>query len=79
MRSTGPRRDAKKWDTVTIGIVGVIMLAVYIVAGLDVRYGWTIGFPSAAQIAGTIAALLGYSLFVWATSSNAFFSLNVRI
>jgi protein-S-isoprenylcysteine O-methyltransferase Ste14 len=75
----GPRKDAKRWDTAIVSLIGVIILAVYIVAGLDVRNGWTVGFPNAAQLAGAFAALLGYSVLVWATASNAFFSLNVRI
>jgi protein-S-isoprenylcysteine O-methyltransferase Ste14 len=51
----------------------------YIVAGLDQRYGWTSGFPLAAQIMALILCVLGYALFVWATASNTFFSQIVRI
>ncbi len=75
----GPRQDAKAWDTAIMSFVGVIVLAVYAVAGLDVRYGWTVGFPTAAQISGVIVALFGYAVVVWATAANAYFSLNVRI
>ncbi len=75
----GPRKDAKKWDTAIVSLIGVIILAVYLVAGLDIRYTWTTGFPLAAQIVGTIAAVVGYTIVVWATATNAFFSLNVRI
>ncbi len=75
----GPRKDAKAWDMAIVGMLGVLVLAVYLVAGLDVRYVWTVGFPTGAQIAGTIVTLLGYSVLVWATASNAFFSQNVRI
>jgi protein-S-isoprenylcysteine O-methyltransferase Ste14 len=75
----GRRKGAKAWDTAIMSIVGLIVLAVYVVGGLDVRYGWTSGFPIVVQIAGVILAVLGYALFVWATASNAFFSLIVRI
>ena len=75
----GPRQGAKTWDTAIMSIVGVIILAVYCVGGLDVRYSWTIGFPIAAQTVGVILAVWGYALFVWATASNAFFSQIVRI
>lgn len=75
----GPRKDAKVWDTAIVGLIGVVALAVYVVAGLDARYGWTTGFPIAAEIAGGIVTLLGYAAIVWATASNAFFSQNVRI
>jgi protein-S-isoprenylcysteine O-methyltransferase Ste14 len=75
----GPRKGAKPWDLNVMGLVGLMQLARYIVAGLDERYGWTGGMPQAAQIAALIVCVLGYSLFVWATASNAFFSQIVRI
>lgn len=75
----GPRKDAKAWDTAIVGLIGVVVLALYLVAGLDARYGWTTGFPVAAQTAGLFATLLGYAIAVWATASNAFFSQTVRI
>ena len=76
---THPRKGSKAWDTAIMSIVGIIILAFCVVGGLDVRYGWTTGFPMVAQIAGVILAVLGYALVVWATASNAFFSLIVRI
>ena len=75
----GPRKGAKSWDTAIMSILGLTQLARYIVAGLDQRYGWTGGFPFAAQIAALICVSLGYALVVWATASNAFFSQIVRI
>jgi protein-S-isoprenylcysteine O-methyltransferase Ste14 len=75
----GPRRGAKPWDTAIMSILGITQLARYIVAGFDQRYGWTGGFPLAAQIAALIVCALGYALVVWATASNAFFSQIVRI
>jgi protein-S-isoprenylcysteine O-methyltransferase Ste14 len=75
----GPRKGAKPWDTAIMSILGLTELVRYIVAGLDQRYGWTGGFPLAAQIAALILCVLGYALFVWATASNAFFSQIVRI
>jgi protein-S-isoprenylcysteine O-methyltransferase Ste14 len=62
-----------------MSIIGIIVLAVYIVAGLDVRFGWTTGFSTELQIAGVIVTIVGYAVVVWATASNAFFSLIVRI
>ncbi len=77
-RASRPK-GTKAWDTAIMSIVGLIILAVYVVGGLDVRYGWTTSFPTWAQIVGVILAVLGYALVVWATASNAFFSLIVRI
>jgi len=74
----GPRKGAKTWDAVIMSIIGVALIACYIVAGLDVRYGWTrISLP--LQIIALIIVVLGYALIVWATAANAFFSLIVRI
>jgi hypothetical protein len=50
----GRRKGAKAWDTAIMSIVGLIVLAVYVVGGLDVRYGWTAGFPTVVQIVGVI-------------------------
>jgi protein-S-isoprenylcysteine O-methyltransferase Ste14 len=75
----GPRKGAKPWDTAIMSMLGLTQLARYILAGLDQRYGWTGGFPFAAQMAALIVCVLGYALFVWATASNAFFSQIVRI
>jgi protein-S-isoprenylcysteine O-methyltransferase Ste14 len=75
----GPRKGAKPWYTAIMSMLGLTQLARYILAGLDQRYGWTGGFPFAAQMAALIVCVLGYALFVWATASNAFFSQIVRI
>jgi protein-S-isoprenylcysteine O-methyltransferase Ste14 len=75
----GPRRGARSWDTAILSVLGLAQLARYIVAGLDQRYGWTGGFPFAAQLAALAACFLGYALVTWATASNAFFSQIVRI
>jgi len=75
----GPRKGAKPWDTAIMSMLGLVQLVRYIVAGLDQRYGWTGGFPVAAQIAALTVCILGYALFVWATASNTFFSQIVRI
>jgi protein-S-isoprenylcysteine O-methyltransferase Ste14 len=75
----GPRKGAKTWDTVIMSVVGLNMVAKYIVAGLDVRYGWTTSLSLSLQIAALIITALGYALVVWATAANAFFSQIVRI
>jgi protein-S-isoprenylcysteine O-methyltransferase Ste14 len=75
----GPRKGAKPWDTAIMSVLGLMQLVRYIVAGLDQRFGWTGGFPLAAQVAALIVCALGYALFVWATASNSFFSQIVRI
>lgn len=75
----GPRKGGKTWDAAIMGVVGLGTIARYIVAGLDVRFGWTTGMPFALQVIGLVITALGYALVVWATGSNAFFSQIVRI
>jgi protein-S-isoprenylcysteine O-methyltransferase Ste14 len=76
---TGPKHGAKKWDTTIMILVGTIILVIYIVGGLDARYGWTSNFPTWAQIIGVVLTLLGYTLVLWAIAANAYFSLIVRV
>jgi protein-S-isoprenylcysteine O-methyltransferase Ste14 len=75
----GPREGAKPWDIAIVAILGPVQLVRYLVAGLDQRYGWTSGFPLAAQIAALTICVLGQTLFVWAMASNRYFSQIVRV
>jgi protein-S-isoprenylcysteine O-methyltransferase Ste14 len=74
-----PPKGAKKWDTALMGVVGVLTLAGYVIAGLDVKNGWTTGISAAMQILALLLVAAGYALTVWATASNAFFSMILRI
>jgi protein-S-isoprenylcysteine O-methyltransferase Ste14 len=75
----GLRKGAKTWDAMIMSIIGLALVACYIVAGLDVRNEWTTGISPLLQVAALILVVLGYALVVWATAANAFFSLIVRI
>jgi protein-S-isoprenylcysteine O-methyltransferase Ste14 len=74
-----PPKGAKTWDRAILSVLRLLQLARYILAGLDQRYGWTGGFPLAAQIAGLTTCVLSYALLTWAMVSNAFFSQIFRI
>lgn len=74
-----PRKGAKTWDIWIMSIVGLALLALYVVAGLDERHGWSVGIATAGQIAGGVVMALGYALTLWATAANRFFSSIVRI
>jgi protein-S-isoprenylcysteine O-methyltransferase Ste14 len=74
-----PPKGAKGWDRTLLSILRLTELARYVLAGLDQRYGWTSGFPVAAQIAALVVCLLSSALFCWAMASNNFFSQIVRI
>ena len=74
-----PPQGAKSWDRVILSILRLTQLARYILAGLDQRYGWTGGFPLAAQSVALSVCVLSYALLTWAMVSNTFFSQIVRI
>ena len=77
---TGPKVGTKKWDMVLLSIVGVAELVKYVVAGLDMRHGWSPQIPLPLQLAGVVVAVLGQDvLLTWSMEANAFFSQTVRI
>lgn len=71
--------EVKSWDRWLAGLAAGMVFPMWLVAGLDVRFGWTGGLPLAAHLAGLLVHVLGYSLFLWAMVSNAFFAEGVRI
>ncbi len=76
---TGPKKGAKTWDTALIGVYGVAMMIMWIIAGLDYRNNWSSGIGLAAQVMAMLILIAAYGLVVWATGTNAFFSQVVRI
>jgi protein-S-isoprenylcysteine O-methyltransferase Ste14 len=75
----GARMGDKLWDVAIYLGLRLGEGAIFVIAGLDQRFGWTAGFPVGIQIAGFAACILGYGLFVWAMASNMFFSAVMRI
>lgn len=79
------QRGDKPWDVALMSVYGLITLAYGIVAGLDMRFGWSAGasgagpFPVWLQIVGAVAIALGFALVVWSMYANAYFSTIVRI
>jgi protein-S-isoprenylcysteine O-methyltransferase Ste14 len=75
-----PGADTKKWDVVALGVMGLMMVGQYVVASLDVRFGWSPQLPVVLKAIGVVAAVVGYDvLLVWAMVSNAFFVATVRV
>jgi protein-S-isoprenylcysteine O-methyltransferase Ste14 len=80
---TGERTRAKEgtktWDRLLSGpLFSPLWLALYVVAGLDKRYGSSPALTPIA-IGAVVAAGVGYSLAVWAMASNKFYGRYVRI
>jgi protein-S-isoprenylcysteine O-methyltransferase Ste14 len=73
------RPGARRWDVAHTSLHGLLQLATFIVAGLDRRFGWTVGIPVAVQGLALVACVLGSAFFLWAVACNPFFSQIVRI
>ncbi|GAB4543483.1 MAG: isoprenylcysteine carboxylmethyltransferase family protein [Anaerolineae bacterium] len=73
------QKSAKTWDMLILGIIGLTTIARHVIAGLDMRFGWTTPMPVGLQIAALVVAALGYALLTWSMTANAFFSTVVRI
>ena len=79
-RSRGIRENTKDWDKVINSFAsGLLPIASWVISGLDARYGWSSPMSLALHIGGGIFFALGWAMLLWATASNAFFSLYVRI
>ncbi len=77
-RAQRNREGMKSWDKTLLGIIGILTLAKYIVAGLDMRYGWSEPMMLWAHIVALSLSVFGYALSTWAMTENAFFSMIVR-
>jgi len=69
----------KWWDKWLTTSSGTMMIVSWVIAGLDVRWGWTANWPLAAHLVGLLFTALGHALFMWAMTANAFFAEGVRI
>ncbi len=76
----GRPQETKDWDKVVGGLWAlVIYFALPLVAGLDVRFGWTLDLSVAWQVAGAVVLAVALGLSAWAMIANAYFSTAVRI
>jgi protein-S-isoprenylcysteine O-methyltransferase Ste14 len=79
-RAGGLRQPgAKRWDIWLVFMAGVTFFAIVVVAGLDVRWGWTDATPIWLHLTGVLLFVTGWTFFLWAMASNPFFSESVRI
>jgi protein-S-isoprenylcysteine O-methyltransferase Ste14 len=73
------KENVEKWDKIITGIMIIPWLTLYIIAGLDIRYGWSPGLALWIHITGLITFLTGNALVSWAMIANNYFSTSVRI
>jgi protein-S-isoprenylcysteine O-methyltransferase Ste14 len=72
--------DAKGWDRVIVAVAALYgPRVVWLVAGLDWRFGWSSSVSVAWQVVAMAVIVLGYGVGTWAMAVNKFFSAVVRI
>lgn len=73
------KENVKKWDKILTTINIFPMLGIYLLAGLDYKFNWSIDLSIKIHIAGLVFFFLGSMIFTWSMVSNKFFSTMVRI
>jgi len=75
------KADARTWDTMLMGFTKLLSLILPLVAGLDMRWGWTQQTyrPATVHLIALACAALGQLLSSWAVIANRFFSDVIRI
>jgi protein-S-isoprenylcysteine O-methyltransferase Ste14 len=73
------KAGTKRWDRVVSLLLLVVALAMYVVAGLDIRFGWTGELSPAVHIIAAVVMVLGFVVLYWAMLTNRFFATSVRI
>ena len=72
--------DAKPWDKVLARLVGLGGAWIPLVAGLDVKYGWSkTDYSLSVELIALVVIMIGYIIGSWALMENRFFSGVVRI
>ena len=75
------RLDVKEKQATQKGVIafsGLIFLAGFVVAGLDVRFGWS-HFPPSVTVVGSVLFLLAYALYAEVMRENAYLSRTVKV
>ena len=76
----GKDQNVKAWDKILAPLMAIgLTFPLFIVAGLDHRFGWSPAFPVWLNVLGLGLVVLGYAFATWALTENRFFSSMVRI
>lgn len=77
---TGVKGDVRNWDKLIAPLAIVyVPMTMWLVAGVDARYGWSGPLPVELQLGMLAIAVPAILLANWAMKSNEFFSLFFRI
>jgi len=72
------KRAPKKWDRILMAAYTPVYVAVYVLAGLDFRYGWS-DVPTALRAVAFVLVGAFYPLFALILRENAFLSRAVEV
>jgi protein-S-isoprenylcysteine O-methyltransferase Ste14 len=79
-RRVNSAKTGEAWDRKIVGVLFILSILTFIVAGLDSgRFGWSGNVPFAVTIIGSIVMFLGQLIFALARRENSFFSSTVQI
>lgn len=72
-------KDTKSWDKLLAPLLGLGIILILVVAGLDKYYDWTSASSLTVNLIALFGIIFGYSFSSWALVENRFFSGTVRI
>ena len=73
------KENVEEWDQRLTSLLFIPWIGLFVVAGLDLRFGWTTEMPVWTAVLGLAIFILGSALVSWAMVSNQYFSTVVRI
>jgi protein-S-isoprenylcysteine O-methyltransferase Ste14 len=77
---TSIKDGVKRWDKMlTAPLSFVYPLGLFVLVGVEMRFGPVIQYPLWAQLLGLAASIIGQLLSTWAMTSNKFYGRFVRI
>jgi protein-S-isoprenylcysteine O-methyltransferase Ste14 len=77
---TEMREGIKAWDKwLVISLQLFMPFGMIVLAGLDMRYGWSSPVPLWVQIVAVVFSGFGYLFSIWASAVNKFYARFVRI
>jgi protein-S-isoprenylcysteine O-methyltransferase Ste14 len=73
-----PAEGQKRWDKVIMAVYAPLFISVYILSGLDARFGWSV-VPLWLHLLGAVFSLAGSALTYAAMAHNKFLSMVVQV
>jgi protein-S-isoprenylcysteine O-methyltransferase Ste14 len=73
------KENVEKWDKIITGIIIIPWYTIYIIAGLDIRFGWSPELALWVHLIALFTFITGNALVSWSMIANNYFSTKVRI